>query len=92
MMNQETVITHDILLKNGFEKRWKFMPVYIKKTDNPVLKIDLDLIEQLNQAGEVCSVRIANDKDINIGSAYLSTVEQYNSLMDVFRCAEHMRL
>lgn len=87
----ETLITHDILVRNGFEKLYDVAPCYRKWTSDGRLKVDIDLIAQFNNSREAANVHIDNSDCDTVGHAELSTIEQYNSLMDVFRCTDYLK-
>ena len=87
----ETLITEEILVKNGFEKVYQVVPFYRKWTTDGKLKIDIDLVATINNSNEIANVHVDNEVCNTVGHAELSTVEQYNSLMDVFRCTDKMK-
>lgn len=82
-------ITEEILLKNGFEKKYceltdqYWLEKLVEYKDNPDRTFFLEISDTTNMIGRKWYVHVDNDDCCTVGSVEFNTTTQFNAFMDI---------
>lgn len=82
-------ITEEILLKNGFEKKYceltdqYWLEKHVEYKDNPDRTFFLEISDTTNMIGRKWYVHVDNDDCCTVGSVEFNTTTQFNAFMDI---------